>query len=399
MRGKGEGSVYKTADGMWTAVLELPPRDGKRRQKRFRGKSKAAVLEKLHDAKQQLRATGDIPTDGTTVEQWFTYWLDRIVAREVRPRTAAGYRTVVRNHIVPSLGPRRRLDAVDGQAVRRVQDDILEKGLSSTYALLAFRVMALAFKEAMRESRLQRNPTELVRAPRKDFVQLEALTVEEALRVLHHAARDEQEGARWAMSLLTGARRGEVIGLERDRIGDELDLSWQLQRIQLDERGRVAAPKDFEYRQISSGGLFLTRPKSQAGWRTIPLVEPLRSILERHMEVNPPGTTGLVFTQANGEPRDPDWDTKRWNRFLSSTGIEKRVRLHDLRHATVDLLYMAGVPEDLIMEIVGHSTRTVTRGYKSMVNRERRVSAMLDLSALLSPRAGARSDTPGAVAS
>jgi len=398
MRGKGEGSVYKAADGLWTAVIELPPRNGKRRQKRFRAKTKAAVLEKLREGMDQLRTSGDIPTDGTTVEQWFTYWLDRIVDEEVRPRTAAGYRTVVAKHIVPTLGAKAKLDKVDGAAVRRVQDAITGKGLSSTYALLAYRVMALSFKEAMREGRLLRNPTELVRPPRKARPKLEALTVDEALRVLNHASRDEQEGARWAMSILTGARRGEVIGLEVDRLGDEIDLSWQLQRLALDGAGRIVAPSDFEYRQIS-GGLCLTRPKSSAGWRVIPLVEPLRSIIDRHLAANPPGPNGLVFTQASGDPRDPDWDTKRWNRFLASTGIEKQVRLHDLRHTTVDLLYMAGVPEDLIMEIVGHSVRTVTRGYKSPMNRDRRERAMLDLSALLSLRGDARSGTPGAVAS
>ncbi len=398
MRGKGEGSVYKAADGLWTAVVELPPRDGKRRQKRYRAKTKPAVLEKLAEGQRQLRASGDIPTDGTTAEQWFTYWLDRVVANEVRPRTAAGYRTVVRNHIIPALGPKLRLDRVDAPAVRRVHERILGAGLSSTYALMAYRVMSLSFKEAMREGRLHRNPAEMVRAPRRARTEVSALSVDEALTVLHHASRDDQEGARWAMAVLTGARRGEVIGLEWDRVGDDIDLSWQLQRIAVDENGTVVAPADFEYRHVS-GGLFLTRPKSAAGWRVIPLVEPLRSILELHREKNPPGANGLVFTQANGEARDPDWDTKRWNRFLETTGIEKRVRLHDLRHTTVDLLYLAGVPEDLIMEIVGHSVRAVTRGYKSRLNRDRREAAMKDLSALLSLRGDARSDTPGAVAS
>jgi hypothetical protein len=49
----------------------------------------------------------------------------------------------------------------------------------------------------------------------------------------------------------------------------------------------------------------------------------------------------------------------------------------------VDLLYAAKVPEDLIMEIVGHSTRVVTRGYKSAGNLERREAAMRQLSTLL----------------
>ncbi|MGO3650466.1 hypothetical protein, partial [Agrococcus casei] len=53
-----------------------------------------------------------------------------------------------------------------------------------------------------------------------------------------------------------------------------------------------------------------------------------------------------------------------------------------VRHTTVDLLYAAGIPEDLIMAIVGHSTRSVTRGYQSAHNRDRLLGAMSQFSEL-----------------
>ena len=40
----------------------------------------------------------------------------------------------------------------------------------------------------------------------------------ESIRLLEHIGTKERDGARWAMALLTGARRGEVIGLEVDRV-------------------------------------------------------------------------------------------------------------------------------------------------------------------------------------
>lgn len=42
-----------------------------------------------------------------------------------------------------------------------------------------------------------------------------------------------------------------------------------------------SAPSDYEYREIANG-MYWTRPKSRAGWRIIPLVDPLRTILETH---------------------------------------------------------------------------------------------------------------------
>jgi integrase len=193
--------------------------------------------------------------------------------------------------------------------------------------------------------------------------------------------------------LLTGARRGEVIGLERDRVGDVLDLSWQLLRLKkTDTDGKPDVPADYEYRHLT-GGLYLTRPKSSSSWRVIPLIDPLRSILEKHMASTPENEWGLVFTRtgtgrgAKPRPYGPDLAGKDWRRILAAAGINKDVRLHDGRHTTVDLLYAAGVPDDLIQEIVGHSTRTMTQQYKSLRNRERLTAAMEQFSALFTPPA------------
>jgi len=46
------------------------------------------------------------------------------------------------------------------------------------------------------------------------------------------------------------------------------------------------------------------------------------------------------------------------------------VRLHDARHFTVDLLYAAGVPEVVAMELIGHSSIAMTRRYRSGASQE-----------------------------
>lgn len=390
MRGKGEGSVFKdTKTGLWTAIVELPPRDGNRRRKTIRRKLKKDLLEELADLKSELKKRGDLPTKGQTVEQWFSYWLREIAAKEVRPKTLDGYRASV-GHIVTAIG-NVKLESLSAAHMRRVHDHITqlpknpdrpELGtLSSTTALLAHRVMSASLKIAMREGRIGRNPAELVNAPRKAVAPQEALDVDEAIQVLAHVAEDTEMGARWATALLTGARRGEVIGMELDRVAGELDLSWQLQRLKLTQTGKPDVPADFEYRHLA-GGLYLTRPKSNAGWRIIPLVDPLKSILDRHIEQMPPNEWGLLFTH-HGRPIDPDQDSARWKLVLAGTGIQRDVVLHGLRHTAVDLLLAAGVPEDLVMEIVGHSSRAQMYAYRTRgtVHRARLVTALEQFSA------------------
>jgi integrase len=382
----------------WQGSIELPadPGTGERRRKYVRSKDKKVALAKLQKLHEELAKRGDMPTASETVEVFFTRWLNRIVPNEVRPKTAAGYRSMVVNHVIPAIG-KVRLDKLQPAHIRRVHDAILDKGFSSTHALSAHRIMSSALTHAFREGIIGDNPAKRTKPPAKSNPDLEAFDLEEGLRLLEFVSRDPVMGARWASSLLTGGRRGEIIGLELDRIkGDELDLSWQLQRLSWSHGcgepvGNrwpcgvrwatgcpdkfLKAPADFEYRRLT-GGLYLTRPKSSAGTRVIPMFEPLRSIIERHMDTRTDNKHGLLFTREDGHPIDPDQDSKAWREVLAASGIQKDVRLHDLRHTTVDLLFLAGVPEDVIVEIVGHSTRAMTRAYKSSGNILRRRAAM-----------------------
>lgn len=402
-RGKGEGGLYKDSEGYWTAVIELPSHDGVRRRKKFRSKIKKVALEKLHTAKEELRARGDLPTTDQTVEQWMRYWFEEIASKEIRPKTAGTWRGFTYNHVIPTIG-NVRLSQLAPVHIRRVTDRITDHlGLSGDTALTAHRVMSVAFEVAMQEKRIPRNPAKMMKAPRKDVPTLEVLDRDEGLTVLRHVMRTDADGkmvdpygARWATALLTGARRGEVLGLTVDRVTDVLDLSWQVQRLMWKhgcsgscnrKRGADCPARqvdvnqrDYEYRQIK-GGLYFTRPKSKAGWRIIPLVDPLKSILEAHIAANPPGLEGLIFTR-NGDPVDPDKDTSLWRRTLQESGIGKEVKLHGLRHTAVDMLYLAGVPEDLIVQIVGHSSRAMTRAYASRGNIVRLTEAMQQMSSL-----------------
>lgn len=375
-RGKGEGAIYKDGRGLWTAVVELPQTDGKRRRKVIRSKDKATVIRRLSEMKRELQDHGDLPTASQTVDQWFTYWLKEFAEKDLRPNTVNNYRNVATKYIIPIIG-KVRLDKLTPAHIRRVTNEIEQK-YSPTYALNAHRIMSSSFSVAEREGRVHRNPAKLTRAPRKAQVQLDVLDTDEAAKLIRLFG-DTPEAYMWAAFILTGARRGELLGLEWDRVGTDIELSWQLQRYSIDG---VAMPNDYEARQLTDG-LYLTRPKSTAGWRVIPLVDPLKSILERWRAIAPVNEYGLVFTMPNGEPIDPTYATKRWKRVLADAGIDKNVRLHDLRHTTVDLLYEAGVPESIIMEIVGHSTRATTRSYKSRGNRPQLTQAMNSLSHLI----------------
>ncbi|GAP53826.1 integrase [Arthrobacter sp. Hiyo6] len=394
-RGKGEGAIYKRAsDGMWCTSIELPAGlDGKRRRKVVCRKAKPDVIDEMRKVQRELAQHGDLPTSSITLAKWAAHWVDKIAHKEIKPRTLAGYKTVINGYILPVLG-KKMLGKITAQDVRRLhevmaatpKDPKLRDGrelpegtvmLSSTYVLLAHNALSVMLGAAMQEGKISANPCEMVSRPRKRVIEQAALTLPQSIELLAHIA-PRADRSLWATYLLTGARRGEIIGLEWDRVTDVLDLSWQMQRI----TDITKAPDDFEYRQVK-GTLYLTRPKSSSGWRVIPLVEPLKSILELHKQGAPDG--GLVFRE-DGRPWDPDRVTKAWKKLMVSAGLPEDVVLHGARHTTVDLLYAAGVPEDIIQAIVGHSTRQMTRSYRTRVDSDRLNEGMESLSRLLQPQ-------------
>ncbi len=398
-RGKGEGSVYKRAsDNMWCTSIELPAGlDGKRRRKVVCRKAKADVVAELRKVQAELAKRGDLPTNSITLAKWAAHWLDKIAPKDIKPRTLAGYRTVIDGYVVPVLG-KKMLGKISAQDVRRLHDVMastpkdpkLRDGrelpedtvmLSSTYVLLAHNSLSVMLGSALQEGKISVNPCDMVSRPRKRKAEQQALTLEQSIALLRYIL-GRKNGAMWACYLLVGARRGEILGLEWDRVNASLDLSWQLQRI----TNIKDVPDDFEYRQIK-GTLFLTRPKSQSGWRVIPLVEPLKSILELHKQDRTQNEDGfdLVFRE-DGRPWDPDRVTKAWKALMKEAELPTDVVLHGARHTTVDLLYAAKVPEDIIQAIVGHSTRAMTRSYRTRTDAGRLSAGMDALSALLRPQ-------------
>ncbi|MFW0772475.1 tyrosine-type recombinase/integrase [Paenarthrobacter nitroguajacolicus] len=425
-KANGDGSIYRQKDGMWAGALTLGwNEEGKQVRKVVRRKDRGKLVAEMRRLKAELAEHGDLINGATTLGDWLAVWRDDIAPKDVRPKTMEGYRGVINNYIIPTIGktkmeklsadhvrklhatmrsmPKNKLDRLYLRGVPRgrwaeVVKDIDPKKwpeslrgkpeeewpdelptLSSTYTLLAHNVLSSALEQAVKEKKLRRNVCELVDRPKARKTEQKALELDEAIQLLAHLA-SLPDGPLWAAYLLTGGRRGEVLGLECDRIGEEIDFSWQLQRI----KDIKSAPDDFEYRHLK-GTLYLTRPKSSAGWRIIPNVEPLRSFLGLAVDGR---TEGLVFSEfGDDRPYDPDRASKRWKAVLLSAGLPEDVNLHGSRHTMADLLYYAGVPEDLIPMILGHSSRAMSRDYRtrSQVHRQRMREGMESISKLLTP--------------
>jgi len=68
----------------------------------------------------------------------------------------------------------------------------------------------------------------------------------------------------------------------------------------------------------------------------------------------------LVFTNAVGQPIEPVILNRDYKALLKNAELPSVLRFHDLRHTAATLLLAQGVHPRAIMELLGHSSITVT---------------------------------------
>lgn len=413
-RDAGAGGLYQDSRGLWTAAVSLPPGpNGERRRKVVRARTKDAAADKLKKLMRELDRAGDLPTSYPTLEQWLTTWL-AMKARQMKPNSLVAYSGPIERYIVPAIG-RHRLDKLTTDHVRAlhtfIEDD---RGLSPTTSQNAHVILHEALKSAMREGRVTRNVAELVDRPRRAVTKIPALDADQAVKLLHHSAEDPRS-IHWFVALLAGLRQGERLGLTREAVDLDrgiITVSWQLQRLRWEHgclpdgkpkpakgerwpcgkiRGgacphrHVDIPKHHEAVQVEDG-LWLTRPKTSAGWREVPMAPLLLEVMRRHLAQTKPGMHGLVLHRGDerGRPVDIAADRQAWHDAVAAAGLPA-VRVHSARHTTASLLNKLKVTDRVRIAIMGHASESTTARYTHPSDAEM-FEAMGKLGELLTPK-------------
>lgn len=375
-RGKRLAKPFKVkGKKMWRVPVELPPKDGKRQRKWITGRTRAEVEAKrdaiLRDARPQ-----DLTSKSITVTEWSTRWLQQVESR-VSPKTHSGYRAHVTHHINPAIGT-TPIDKLAKKHVDDLRNHYRDTGCSGTTARNGHRCLSVMLRDAVREGLTHRNvaDTQHSAAPRSDTRERQMPTAEEAHRLLE-AINASPFRPRWLVSLLTGARRGEAIGLEWDRVDLEaktLDISWQLQQITPRHGcetpcGYTRAshctspvtpmPDGMDARHVD-GALWLVRPK-WGSRRVVPMAQPLHEAMLDYAEGA--DRSGLVWRSPTGGIHRPSKDAEAWRAVREAAELPD-LHLHDLRHMLGTLLLEAGTDPRVTMAIMGHSTAAMSRHYQ-----------------------------------
>jgi integrase len=355
-RGPHEGTISRRKNGLWQGALHLGYRDGKRLRKHFYARTRAEVVEKMALARaDQLKGIALRTDERQTVGDYLTRWLANVEPK-LRPRTHRGYALIVRRHLLPTLG-RMQLTRLSRDDVRALLIAKRRDGLSAQTIHNVHAVLRHALEQAVTDDLLSRNVAAGVDLPRIERPEVAALSHEDALRIIA-AVREDRIGPAVIVSMTTGLRQGELLGLRWE------DVDWTERQLRVSRS------------LVRFDGQVLDGPtKTRTSRRVVPLTQLAIDELQRQRERQRfderwAGSrwqaSGYIFTSSIGTPAMAGDLTKRFQRLLADAGLP-RMRWHDLRHAAASMLLAQGEHPKVVQELLGHSSIQVTMGVYSHV--------------------------------
>jgi integrase len=365
-REQGTGSVYEDPKrpDRWVGEVRVA---GKR--KRVSGTSKADVSRKLR-ALTAKRDTGQRLDDrSVTVGQSLTEFLERDVPnRNLAPKTTELYlwtAALIRD----DLGNRRLADLtadhVEGMLDRLATRAENPLGRSSLTKVRGTLRRTIAFAE--RRGKVNRNVALAATiTPHAARTQPRQALVPDDARTLLDALRRERNGLIFGLSLRLGLRPGEAAALYwRDVDGGVVNVSRGLRR-------------------DGNRPVIVDEVKTAGSRRTIELPADLVDWLADHRKVQLAERLAaatwaddrLVFASTAGTVVEPRNARRRLAAICKQIGADRAkhepdaapfpiLKPNELRHSCASLLSDAGVPLELIADLLGHaSTDMLDRTYR-----------------------------------
>jgi integrase len=376
----GSGSIKERSPGRWLVTVEVPrdARTGSRRRKRFtvvgtRRDAQAARREAL--AKRDRE--GPVITQDWSLSDWLERWLegDRN-AGHVSAKSHDRYRVVIERHLTPALG-RLKLDELRPDQIAQAKDAWLSgrrstarQPLSAATVHKHLVVLRRALAEAVKLRLIAVNPADDIQSPSvRPLTERRALT-EEEIRLLITAARGTRYDLPIRLTLATGLRQGELLGLR----WDDVDL----------DAGTLSVRRTLSY---VAGALIFGPPKTDRSRRVIELSAASVSALRDHrteqysrrLMLGPAWQENdLVFPSTLGAPWLSRVLYRGFRQVVNRSEIAnaESVTWHCMRHTAATQWLLHGVDVFTVSRRLGHASAAFTMDvYGHMLRGQQREAA------------------------
>ncbi|SFL66005.1 tyrosine-type recombinase/integrase [Pelosinus propionicus] len=377
-RQNGEGTIYdkvvkkKRKNGEEYELKYVEAQimiNNKRCTKTFKGKREASAW--LQKKREEASKGIYIVSNKVKFKEFADTWLKDKEIEGKKETTLSGWRLYLDNHILPSLGSIALKDITTeklnsfysekmGTNSQRKRDSKTEEKknepISPNTVIHFHRIIHNILNHAIKHRILAYNPATACSKPKAVKPQINILTVEEVVKLLETARLynikkngeiNEKVNQSYYPALVvavyTGLRRSELMGLKWKYVDLDNGILTITETL-LQITGKKAYQED--------------DTKTYAGKRTIAVPSEVIEILSKHKEYM--GDTEYVFCNNKRGTPDPHNFNRFFEKLLVKAGIEKHVRIHDLRHTNVSMMVLQGVNPKDISKRIGHSSYSFT---------------------------------------
>lgn len=373
------------------------PENRERRVASFDTAEEASQFKKK--VEYELSIGTHIEISKLTFAEYLDHWI-RLHSTKLAPKTLESYQSEIKCHIKPNLG-RIKLSKLaplhlqdyyehllkEGRVeVLRNQLEILQNkndknskqksinlqeriskmtsegkaGLSPTSVNYQHRIIRKALSQAVKWQMVARNIADAVEPPKKAKVDIQYLGRDEINRFIA-CIKESPHYEIIATAILTGMRRGEILGLK----WQDIDLA----------SGIINVRQQLQH--IPGKGYFFKPPK-QHSIRNLPMSLPMSAIFRairkeqsnyKEIYAENYNDLNLVFCHPDGKPLSAPTITRGFQKLLEINGFTK-IRFHSLRHSFATMARGAGVPIEDIQDLLGHADISTTKSMYTHVEIE-----------------------------
>jgi integrase len=307
----------------------------------------AQVRQRCHELRREIDAGGDPLGEREERREAATVadLVERFIVEAMpsrAPRTQAEYRAMLRDWILPAIG-NRKVEAVRREDIEKLHRKITEAGKerrANSVKSLCSTIFAQAIVWRMRDD----NPTTNVKG-NAEHGRERYLAPEEVTRLYavleRWRSRQPDSVDIVVLALLTGARRGELLGMR----WVDVDLTT---------------------------GIW-TKPHPTTKQRQVhrtPLSQDAVTVLRRRRNEH---TDDFVFRDRGVKTHSNRFEN-HWREIRAEAGLTD-VRFHDLRHSFASHLAGAGLSLPTIGRMLGHSKPQTTQRYAHLADEPLRAAA------------------------
>ena len=261
----------------------------------------------------------------------------------------------------------KQLDAIKYESVNSIAMQgffyDLEKSSTAHVSAHCLKLSNAACNYAIKHKLIDKNIFKEVEKPKPPKADINHLTIDELKTVLTACKKLFKEYYPLLFTFIgTGAREGEILALEKT------DFNY--------DEGFIEINKQFTQARL------VYKTKTESSNRRIYLFDELKEVLYEHIQTLKPNNPLLFPSKAGTYLRGENFRKRVFYKLLELCGINKRVRLHDLRGSYIDMVLSSGLSVKFAQNQVGHARSETTLNVYARNNNDMILSATNQLNTI-----------------